>query len=205
MRSFLLPEGAGTGGSYTIPPRPSPDEGRARPSRNPLRRQLPGELDRDAALGAGLVGVDDEVVVALGQSLERRRAGRLAARADAAERLSRLARQQHALVVVEREVVVADLRPLERDVGLRGHLEVDVAVLAARGRDARRVRLVVARARRLDDAGEHRAVERQEPELLIGVTGELRARGRGHALAIGAVREAVHVVVDAVVADLADD
>jgi hypothetical protein len=42
--------------------------------------------------------------------------------------------------------VVADLRPLKCEVGLGGHLEVDVAVLAARGRDARRGCLVVARA-----------------------------------------------------------
>ena len=49
-----------------------------------------------------------------------------------------VAGEQHALVVVEREVVIADLRPLHRHLGQRRDLEVDDAVLAARRARARR-------------------------------------------------------------------
>ena len=44
-----------------------------------------------------------------------------------------------------------------------------------------------------------------KPRILVRVTRELLARGRRDALAIVAVGEAVLVVVDAVVAHLADD
>ena len=88
---------------------------------------------------------------------------------------------------------------------MRRQLEVDDAVLAAGRARARRLLLIVAGHRRLDD---HRdaACRRAAAGRRSGRRGTRTCAqiAVGDALAVGAVDRAVAVVVDAVVADLAD-
>ena len=83
-----------------------------RAAARPLRRAAAAENCRTTPPSLpGRVGVDDQVVAARRQLREHVRAGRHPARRHAGELLARVAREQRALVVVEREVVVADLGP----------------------------------------------------------------------------------------------
>jgi hypothetical protein len=110
--------------------------------------------------------------------------------------------QRRDVGLVEREGVVADLGPLDGQIGVAGQIEANHDVRAARAGNAGGLLLVVARARGLDGYGQGRAVEREQTQVLVGPAAHVAAVFRGGALAVIAVDGAVAVVVDAVVADL---
>jgi hypothetical protein len=69
--------------------------------------------------------------------------------------------EQHPIVAINREVVIADLGPVEREICLRGKLEADASILAARRRDTWGTRLAITCA--TDNLFDTREDERQFP------------------------------------------